>query len=399
MHSATRILALAGLVSALTLAAPAFADTPPNTGSTTQPANDRNLLQYNLPKSKLAISGYDPVAYFPEGGGKPKKGLDTITATHNGITYRFATKPNLDLFNANPSKYEPSHGGWCTYAMGKDGSKVEIDPKSFVISNGRLFLFYKDVFNDTRSSFLKDQSNLTASADKNWKQLSGESPRIPTQKPAALKPTLDAVTAKYSASMPADRKQSYEAAVTKIKDTGVMDTALKAGSKAPDFTLNDAAGKPVALAEMLKQGPVVVTWYRGGWCPYCNLTLQAYQEILPDLKSAGAQLLAISPETPASAAKTSAKGKLDFPLLTDTNDQAARAFGLAYRLPDEFAAMLANSPDVPDSPSGGKELPIAATYVIARDGTIAHAFLDSDYRNRAEPADILAAVQKLNAKP
>lgn len=405
MRSAVQILVLAGIVATLQ---PALADTPPGTSAVAAAeANERDPALYNLSKAKLAISGYDPVAYFSEGGGKPVKGLSSLTLSHHGITYRFATQQNLDAFKSNPAKYEPAHGGWCTYAMGKDGSKVEIDPKSFVIADGRLFLFYKDLFNDTRASFLKDQANLTSTADGNWKKLSGEEPRRGTQPGTGAKPNqavtlksqLDAVTAKYGASMPPDRKQSYEAAVAKINQTGVMDTALKVGAKAPDFTLNDTTGTPVALRDMLKDGPVVVTWYRGGWCPYCNLTLRAYHDMLPELNALNASLVAISPETPASGAKTAAKGKLGFPLLTDTNDEAARAFGLGYRLPDEFAAMLNGSPDVPDSPNGGKELPIAATYVIASDGTIAHAFLDSDYRNRAEPADILAALQKLKVKP
>jgi YHS domain-containing protein len=140
----------------------------------TQP---RNSAAYNLPKSHLAIEGYDPVAYFPEGGGAPTKGDQRFEAADNGVTYRFASQSHLDLFKANPAKYEPAHGGWCSYAMGKNGSKVEIDPTSFIVADNRLFLFYKSVFNDTRASFLKDQAALTAKADANWKNLTGEAPR------------------------------------------------------------------------------------------------------------------------------------------------------------------------------------------------------------------------------
>ncbi len=136
------------------------------------------VKQYNVEKT-VAISGYDPVAYFPEGGGKPKEGDKKITFAHNGITYRFASKEHLELFKASPEKYEPAHGGWCTYAMGATGEKVEIDPESYVVANGRLFLFYKDIFTDTRKKFLAEQAKLTAAADTSWKKTSGEEARTP----------------------------------------------------------------------------------------------------------------------------------------------------------------------------------------------------------------------------
>lgn len=124
--------------------------------------------QFNIEKSGLAIEGYDPVAYF--NGNKPVEGKKDITATYEGITYRFASTQNRDEFNKNPSKYEPQYGGWCAYAMGAKGEKVEVDPETFKIVNGKLYLFYNKYFNNTLKSWNKDEARLKASADQSWKK-------------------------------------------------------------------------------------------------------------------------------------------------------------------------------------------------------------------------------------
>lgn len=167
---------IAAMLVSLLLALPAFAQDDPS------PAEEpvRNAAQYNLPKdSTLAIEGYDPVAYFPEGGGKPTKGKDTIALEHKGVTYRFASAAHRDLFLANPQRYEPAFGGWCAFAMA-DGDRVEIDPKNFLIEDDRLLLFYKDFFGNTRTSWTKaieKNKPLAADADAEWFALAGESPR------------------------------------------------------------------------------------------------------------------------------------------------------------------------------------------------------------------------------
>lgn len=134
----------------------------------------RDASKYREPQ--LAIDGYDPVAYFPEGGGKPAKGKKELSLTHRGVTYRFANAANRDAFKASPDKYEPAYGGWCAYAMADD-RRVEIDPKAFKITDGRLYLFYRDLFTDTRDPWNKDEAGLTAKADAAWKKFSGEEPR------------------------------------------------------------------------------------------------------------------------------------------------------------------------------------------------------------------------------
>ena len=129
-----------------------------------------DLEHLNLGKSGLAISGYDPVSYFPEGGSKPRKGKAELSLTDRGVTWRFASKDNLERFKKEPAKYEPDYGGWCAFAMA-DGQKVEVDPKSYVIQGGRLMLFYKSFFNDTRKSWLKKPDELEGKANRAWSKI------------------------------------------------------------------------------------------------------------------------------------------------------------------------------------------------------------------------------------
>ena len=129
----------------------------------------------NLNKKGLAIEGYDPVAYFEEGGSKPAKGKKEITHKVKGITYRFASKKNLELFKKDPAKYEPAYGGWCAYAMA-GGDKVEVDPESYLIQDGKLMLFYKSFFNNTRKSWMKKPKDYQKKADAEWTQVTTPKP-------------------------------------------------------------------------------------------------------------------------------------------------------------------------------------------------------------------------------
>jgi YHS domain-containing protein len=139
---------------------------------------DRKVSEWNLGKDKLAIQGYDPVAYFPEGGGVATKGDEAITAEYLGVVYRFASAAHRNTFLANPARYEAAHGGWCSYAM-LEGDKVQVDPKSFLVTGDRLFLFYKGFLGDTRAKWLKaDAAEEAKTADAEWKKLSGEAAHI-----------------------------------------------------------------------------------------------------------------------------------------------------------------------------------------------------------------------------
>ena len=121
--------------------------------------------EFNLEKG-LAIQGYDPVAYFTQ--NKAVKGAKQFAALVDGATYYFSTAANKDLFIKDYKKYEPQYGGWCAYAMGATNEKVEIDPETFKIANGKLFLFYHTWVNNTLTKWNKDEANLNAAADKNW---------------------------------------------------------------------------------------------------------------------------------------------------------------------------------------------------------------------------------------
>ncbi|PZR28868.1 MAG: YHS domain protein [Citrobacter freundii] len=122
--------------------------------------------QFNIERSGLAIEGYDPVAYFTS--NKAIEGKKEISIVYEGLTYRFASTQNRDAFKANPSRYEPQYGGWCAYAMGAKGEKVEVDPETFKIVDGKLYLFYNKFFNNTLKSWNKDESHLRTSADQHW---------------------------------------------------------------------------------------------------------------------------------------------------------------------------------------------------------------------------------------
>lgn len=119
----------------------------------------------------VGISGYDPVAYFKQ--HRPVKGNKNISAQYNGVRYYFANAANKEAFEKSPEAYEPQYGGWCAYAMGATGEKVEVDPETFKIIDGKLYLFYNAYFNNTLKTWNKDEASLKKKADSNWKKLSG----------------------------------------------------------------------------------------------------------------------------------------------------------------------------------------------------------------------------------
>ena len=129
------------------------------------------IRHYNLGPDKVAIGGYDPVAYFTQ--GKALKGRKEISASHRSVTYYFTSDDDRKLFSASSGKYAPAYGGWCATAMAK-GEKVEIDPTNFKVTNGRLFLFFKAFYANAIKDWNKDEPNLTVKADANWKKIAGE---------------------------------------------------------------------------------------------------------------------------------------------------------------------------------------------------------------------------------
>ena len=137
-------------------------------GSLTAQTLDIRKKHYNIDRNGLALQGYDPVAYFT--GNKAVHGNKSISFSYNGVTYLFANAANRDRFKTNPLQYEPQYGGWCAYAMGAKGEKVEIDPETFKITDGKLYVFYNRFFNNTLKDWNKDETHLKANADSHWQQ-------------------------------------------------------------------------------------------------------------------------------------------------------------------------------------------------------------------------------------
>ncbi len=180
-------------------------------------------------------------------------------------------------------------------------------------------------------------------------------------------------------------------------DLNMPEPGLKVGEQAPDFTLPDAWGKPVNLAEELKKGPVVLVFYRGAWCPFCNLHLHALHNSQAYFKKYNAQLIAITPQKPDKSLEQIKKDKYEFKVLSDLDDSVMRTYKLLYSLSAELVDVYKkHGLDVEAYNGEGRvTLPIPATYVIDRKGIIRAVFADTDYKKRMEPADIIDALSKL----
>lgn len=202
---------------------------------------------------------------------------------------------------------------------------------------------------------------------------------------------------RFMDSAPPEIRTAMLRADQALAASGIGDRALKGGDRAPNFAAHDVDGRLTRLSELLASGPVVLSFYRGGWCPYCNLELRALQAALPDIKRLGATLVAVSPQTPDESLSTAEKNALAFPVLSDVGSQAAKLFGIAFDLADELRPIYARfGHGLPDKNGDDSwVLPIPATFVIDRDGAVAFAFADTDYRNRLEPSDIIAVLETL----
>ncbi|HSZ65278.1 MAG TPA: peroxiredoxin-like family protein [Xanthobacteraceae bacterium] len=214
----------------------------------------------------------------------------------------------------------------------------------------------------------------------------------------SLKQQLAEYRAGWFERVPAERQAIMERHIAGLRD-GLAKSALKTGDRAPAVVLGNARGDTVDVGALLKNGPVIVSFYRGGWCPYCNFELRAFQQILRQIEAAGATLVAISPEKPDDTLSTAEKNALSFEVLSDVGQKVGRAFGLVYDFSDELkSAYKEFGIDIPGK-NGAEDwaLPISATYVVDRDGTIIYAYTDADYRDRAEPADVLEVLKKTAA--
>jgi peroxiredoxin len=217
----------------------------------------------------------------------------------------------------------------------------------------------------------------------------------------SLQAKLDAFKADFEAGKPPYNVPRsvigiMHRATAELVASGAADKALKAGDMAPSFTLKDPDGGPVSSTDLLKKGPLVLSFYRGVWCPYCNMELQALEAAKPEFERLGASLIAISPQTAPNSRKSVRQNNLSFPILSDPNGDVSSAFGLRFKLPDylvELYKSLKN--DLPAfNGDASWTLPMPARYVIGQSGAILYAEVNPDYTRRPEPEDMLPVLRE-----
>ncbi|MBZ5522980.1 MAG: AhpC/TSA family protein [Acidobacteriia bacterium] len=206
-----------------------------------------------------------------------------------------------------------------------------------------------------------------------------------------LKDQLEELTAKLRALVPSERLASIDRAVEELKSSGLAGRALKEGDQAPSFELPDGDGLIWLSTDLLQRGPLVLVFYRGRWCAYCNTQLQALQQVHSQIAASGASLVAISPQTQKHTYMTRDMHTLKFPVLSDQGNHVAKKFGLVYRLSPGMQSLYESIMTKLPGYNGDKswELPLAATYIVQPDGKIKYARVDADWRQRPEPAETI----------
>jgi peroxiredoxin len=214
-----------------------------------------------------------------------------------------------------------------------------------------------------------------------------------------LQQQIDEFIAEGASWLPTNLLQDLLRPIGQLVTSGAAENALREGEQAPDFTLPDAHGNALRLSHLLRQGPVVITFYRGAWCPYCHLALRAYQQALPQLQAKRATLVAISPQMLDHGRALAEKLELTFSLLSDVGNQVARQFGLVFMI--DKAVRTAYQQIGADLPAfngtGAWDLPMAGTFLIDRSGTVRLAFVDPDFTRRLDPSVIVARLNELKS--
>jgi len=185
-----------------------------------------------------------------------------------------------------------------------------------------------------------------------------------------------------------------------LLDLGIEENALAVGQEIPEFLLANAKNEFISSEDLLRQGALVISFYRGYWCPYCNLELRALQQIIPEIRKLNAQLVAISPQLPDKSLSMAEKYDLKFEVLSDINNKVAKTFGLVFTLPENLREVYSKNFGIDIPAHNGDisyELPVPATYVVDQKGIIYKAFVDTDYRNRMNPEEIIDALKSGSA--
>ncbi|MGA0601613.1 peroxiredoxin-like family protein [Caulobacter sp. KR2-114] len=216
----------------------------------------------------------------------------------------------------------------------------------------------------------------------------------------ALQDQLDALKHEFETNLaPPAVVEAIHRSTDELIASGQAERALKAGDRAPDFALADADGNQVSLSDLLAKGPVVLTFYRGVWCPYCNLDLKALEAAATEIRARGASLAAVSQQTAPNSRKAQRIEGLSFPILADPGGQVGDAFGLRFQIPDYLKATYLQL-KVDLSVINGEAswtLPMPARYVIGTDGVVAYAEVNPDYTRRPDPSELLPVLDRLAA--
>jgi len=201
----------------------------------------------------------------------------------------------------------------------------------------------------------------------------------------------------FVSALPEDQQKTISIAFEELLSSTVAADAKTTGDKAPDFELSNVRGGTLSINDALSEGPVVLSFYRGSWCPFCNLELNALQQQLPAIQDCGARLIAVSPEKPDASLTHAEKLNLGFDVLSDPGNRVADAYGLIMTVPETLRPLyLQWGIDLPAANGDDShQLPVPATYVIGRNGTIHTACVDKDYTKRMEPAAIVEALKAL----
>lgn len=209
-----------------------------------------------------------------------------------------------------------------------------------------------------------------------------------------MREELDKLISNFKETASSDTQIKINKAISELKRSE-KGKGLNIGDKAPNFKLLDVSGQKIELYEQLKTKLIILVFYRGGWCPYCNVELRGYQNIIKDIHEVGAEVIAISPEVIEESINTREKNKLDFYVLSDQNNDAINKYKLEYELPP-YIIDLYKKIKVPLDKYNGRDdwiLPSPATFIINREGTIVYKYNKSDYRERAEPSEILKVIK------
>lgn len=215
-----------------------------------------------------------------------------------------------------------------------------------------------------------------------------------------LNEILDTYRCCTDIDLPAPERSALMLELDLLRRAEWLGKALRAGDVAPDFALPDCADAGMRLGDLLRDGPIVLKFYRGRWCPFCTLELRAYQRLLPEFRALGAELIALSPQNDQETAFNRDRDHLHFPMLTDVDNAIASQFGITYEVSDEVRRLLerAGLDLARTNAASGWTIPLPAVYLIGQDRRIAWAYVDPDYLHRAEPDAVLAELKRLRRR-